>query len=79
MYILRVVIFSSDESNLTRIRSVFKEFLGKSHSKRNTSKSGSLTNPVIVRFSASRLFVPCVRDSRCCLNVREDEKNNLPV
>ena len=31
--------------------------------------SGSLTNPVIVRFSASRLFVPCVRDSRCCLNV----------
>jgi len=39
MYILRVVIFSLDEPNLTRILTVFKEFLGKSHSKRNTSKS----------------------------------------
>jgi len=39
MYILRVVVFSLDELKMTRILTVFKDFLVKSHFKRNTQKS----------------------------------------
>jgi len=49
MYILRVVIFSLDEPNLTRILTVFKKNLVK-HIRKRTIQTGklfdSLTNPV---------------------------------